>query len=158
LILQIAAAVAAAGFIVLVYFLIGLIRDVRAALPPMRKSLESIEQDVGELSREALELARQGKGIAGDVQQKLHSADGLFRAVGNIGASVQEVAGSIRQVSAAVTETVRQAQDASGRNTGRIREMLQWTTAGLQLLEQWQANRKERETHEGKKPSVRGDD
>jgi uncharacterized protein YoxC len=146
LILEIAGAVAAAGFVVLVCFLIGLIRDVRAALPPMRKSLESIELNFGELSREALELARRGKGIAGDVKQKLDSADTLFRAVGNIGASVQGVAGSIRQVSATVTETVQQVQDSAGRNTGRIRNILQWTGAGLHLLEQWQTSRKERET------------
>lgn len=158
MILEITAAVATAGFVVLVCFLIGLIRDVRAALPPMRKSLESIEQDVSELSREALELARQGKGIAGDVQQKLQSADSLFRAAGNIGASVQGVVGSIRQVSATVTETVRQSQDAAGRNTSRIREILQWTAAGLHFLEQWQTNRKQRETREEKQSSMRGDD
>jgi uncharacterized protein YoxC len=157
LILEIAAAVASAGFIVLVYFLIRLIRDVRAALPPMRKSLESIEQNVSKLSREALELARQGQGIAGDVQQKLQSADALFRAVGNIGASVQEVVGSIRQVSTAVTETVKQSPGAAGRNTSRISEVLQWTAAGLHLLEQWQTNRKARETREEKQHPRRDD-
>lgn len=157
MILEISALVAALSLLVLVYFLVGLIRQARTSLDRIQQIVQTMEHNVSELSRESVKLLLQSQGITRDVQGKLDSANTLFRSAEQVGASVQQVAHSFGQVSSTVSRTVQEARKSVQEHRGRATEMTDWVFTGLLLWQKWQTVRQERGTN-GKNSTLKGEE
>jgi uncharacterized protein YoxC len=155
LILDISVAVAAISLVILVYFLVGFIRQAHTSMNHIQQMIQSMEHNVSELSRESIKLLQQSQSITEDIQSKLGSANTLFRSVEQVGASVHQVATSFKQVSATISQTVQETQKSVQAHRGRA--TLDWVLTGIQLWHKWQTITQERYA-QGKKPLLKGDD
>ncbi|CAG7643943.1 hypothetical protein PAESOLCIP111_04585 [Paenibacillus solanacearum] len=139
MLIQISAAVAAIGFIVLVVYLIRTLHTVSNTLAQTSVTIKELQQQLHAIGMEATTLLRHTNEVAVDVRNKLYAFDPVMYSVKHIGDAVREVTSSVKQVSTAAAGTIRKAGGASVSPGGKAGAILQSVPV---LLDLWRSLRR----------------
>lgn len=139
LIWEISVAVIAAGFIVLVYYLVRTLLAAKASLQRTDETLQQIQKELSEVSQETVKLLRATEVVTNDIEGKLKTLDPLCQSIGQTGEAFRQITNTVRQVSSTVSTSAHTAQQAV--QSSRISDLIKWTVAGAQLWSSWKKSR-----------------
>lgn len=148
----------AIAFAALVVYLIYTLSSARKSLDQVEATLRTVENQLNQLSEEAVPLIRNANRlldtanqVSADVQGKVHALDPLFDSTRQIGEAVRQVSTSVKQVSATVSQTLnRKVQPAVQQQASTAEQVLKWANVGVELWSRWKSKKEDRR----KEPSV----
>mgnify|MGYP000023542709 CR=1 FL=1 len=133
-------AVIAAAFVALTIYLIIALRSVNDSVQQVSKTLEKVQLQVDEVTRETVVMMRTTNQITEDFQKKIKKVDALFESVGEVGEAVNQVTSSMKQVSATVTKSITHGVETGiHKQQNRIDEVIHWTNVAINLWQKLQA-------------------
>lgn len=140
MLIELSVAVIAAAFVALTIYLIITLRSVNDSVQHVSKTLEKVQLQVDEVTRETVIMMRTTNQITEDLHKKLKQVDALFESVGDVGEAVNQVTSSMKQVSATVTKSITHGvQSGVNKQQKRIDEVIQWTNVAANLWQKYQA-------------------
>lgn len=140
MLIELSVAVIAAAFVALTIYLIITLRSVNDSVQHVSKTLEKVQLQVDEVTRETVIMMRTTNQITEDLHKKLKQVDALFESVGDVGEAVNQVTSSVKQVSATVTKSITHGvQNGVNKQQKRIDEVIQWTNVAANLWQKYQA-------------------
>lgn len=137
----ISAAVAAAALVVLVVYLVTLIQSAKRSLEGANETLSKIRSELEAVSKQSVSLMAAGEKLVRDAEEKLHTLDPIASSVKHTGEALEQVTASVKQVSAAVSRSASGIGHTVERNAGRISEVAEIASMGVQLWQKWQSHR-----------------
>lgn len=96
MIIEIAVGILAAGFLVLVAFLVPTLLQVRKTVAESGRLLARLNNELPSLLNEVREMTENVNGLAGQVREGVEHASVLLHAVGEVGDTVQQVHETVR--------------------------------------------------------------
>ncbi|MEX2415746.1 MAG: DUF948 domain-containing protein [Paenibacillaceae bacterium] len=140
MLIELSVAVIAVAFVALTIYLIIALRSVNDSVQQVSKTLEKVQLQVDEVTRETVIMMRTTNQITGDLHKKLKQVDALFESVGEVGEAVNQVTSSMKQVSATVTNSITHGvQQGVHKRQKRIDEVVQWTNVAINLWQKFQS-------------------
>ncbi|KIL36802.1 hypothetical protein SD70_31240 [Gordoniibacillus kamchatkensis] len=138
------AVVAAAAFVVLTAVAVRTMLAVSRTMGQVSHALARFELQLEETGGQTTRLLQQTEAIAAEVQSKLQELSSFTASVRNVGDSLNEVGGTVRQASRQLARSVLEVEQAVHTHRARVQEALEWAATGVQLWRQWQSGRKMR--------------
>jgi uncharacterized protein YoxC len=140
MLIDVSVAVIAAAFVALTIYLIITLRSVNDSVQQVSKTLEKVQLQVDDVTRETVILMRSTNQITEDVHNKLKQVDALFESVSEVGEAVNQVTTSMKQVSATVTKSITHGvQSGVHKQQKRIDEVIHWTNVAVNLWQKFQS-------------------
>jgi uncharacterized protein YoxC len=133
---------AVAAFVVLAA---AAVRTLLAAHQTMRQASEFMDrfgQRLEETGEQANELLKKTEAIAADVHNKLQTLTVAVNSAREIGVSLSEVGGTVRQASKTLARSVFEVEQAVHAHKARVQEAMEWAATGVELWQRWQAGRR----------------
>lgn len=147
--IEISVAVIALAFAVLVVYLIVTLKAASRSLNQVQQTLVNLEKQVDDLSQESVKLIQTTNLLTEDVQKKVRSLDTLFQSANQVGDAVHEVTSSVKQVSAALSNTLVPRVEKTAQSSQQpMSDVMQWVSLSMGLYQKVRALRST------KKPSV----
>lgn len=145
---EISVAVIAAGFVVLVYFLVRTLQAAQESLRETNRTLKQVQTDLSVLKEETVRLVKTSEEVTSDIQSKLRALDPLCQSIGHTGEALQQMTSTVRQVSSAVTSSARTSTpNTKEPSSSRIMDIIEWTAAGAQLWYSWRQQSKSKKSN-----------
>jgi uncharacterized protein YoxC len=142
MVVEISVAVMAAAFFALAVYLIGTLKSARSSLDQANETLACIQQQLNEVSEETVKLLRHTDDLTVSLNEKVKSADPLFRSVNQVGEALHEVTSSVKQVSAAVSQSlVGSVEHAVHNNRSTMTEAAEWAAIAANVWHKWKCYR-----------------
>ncbi len=139
MLIGISVAVIAAAFVALTIYLIIALRSVNDSVKKLSRTLEKVQLQVDEVSRETVIMMKSTNQITEDFLKKLKQVNGLFESVSEVGEAVNQVTSSVKQVSATVTKSISHGvQTGVHKQQKRIDEVIHWTNVAVNLWQKFQ--------------------
>lgn len=143
LMLEISVTAIALAFAVLTGVLAVTLREARRSMDQVRETLVRLEQHMNELSHESGKLIRNTNQLAEDVNRKLRSLDKLFQSAHRMGDAVHEAASSVKQISAAFSNSfVPRIEQTFREPNPQVSDVMQWISMTLELVQKCKKPRK----------------
>ncbi|WP_080836793.1 DUF948 domain-containing protein [Cohnella massiliensis] len=124
------AALVALSFAALSLALIKTLLAARQTLDSAKTTLKQADETIEALQGKVERLAENANEISTDIRNKLHSADGLFRAARDAGAAVRETTDAARQIAASLSGAVRRQAAAIERRPDGGERWMEWAQLG----------------------------
>ncbi len=132
-------AVIAAAFVALTIYLIIALRSINDSVQQVSRTLEKVQLQVDEVTRETVILMKSTNQITQDLHKKIKQVDSLFESVSEVGEAVNQVTSSMKQVSATVTKSITHGvQNGVHKQQKRIDEVMHWTNVAINLWQKFQ--------------------
>jgi uncharacterized protein YoxC len=151
MLIELSVAVIAAAFVALTIYLIIALRSVNDSVQQVSLTLEKVQLQVDEVTRETVVFMRTTNQITEDLHKKLKQVDSLFESVGEVGEAVNQVTSSMKQVSATVFKSITHGvQSGVHKQQKRIDEVIHWTNVAVNLWQKFQtlkSNKPKGENH-----------
>jgi uncharacterized protein YoxC len=133
---------AAAAFVVLATVAVRMLITARQTMRQASEAIERLEQRLEETGERANRLLERTDAIAADVHTKLQTLTGAVNSAREIGTSLSEVGGTMRQASKKLARSVFEVERAVYAHRERVQEAMEWAATGVELWQRWQAGRK----------------
>ncbi|MNI02892.1 hypothetical protein D3C73_557820 [compost metagenome] len=130
------------AFIVGIWTMVRTLLLVHASIEQVNLTLVQARQSMQAIAEPSEQLLLSSKKMVDELQDKVQGLSGLFDSMDQAGHAVGEVAGTMRQASVKLTETINQAQRAVQTHQKRVRDSMEWAVAGMELWNRWQASRR----------------
>lgn len=143
--IEISVAVIALAFVVLVVYVVKTLMATEKSMNQLNDNLLQMKEQVDQLSKESAELIKNTNMVTVDLHKKSKSLDGLFSSIEETGQALHQVTSSVREVSTTLSNSFKQSAQYSMQHQDRITEILKYVSLGLNLWQQWQAQKKEPE-------------
>jgi uncharacterized protein YoxC len=140
-------AAAAAAFVVLCIFLIGLLKSAQRSLASARSAIGEVKDTIEGLQGEVNKLAETINDVTTDVKGKLQATNPLFDAIQDVGVMLKEVTGTARETSLNLSHAVRRQAAAIESGTTPA-NWIRWVVLGTRVVEGLRKGWKEKRTPE----------
>lgn len=127
--------IAAIAFAVLVYYLVDTLRALKFSLDEVRLTLVEVKHEITTISTEVKGVVNTTNQVAADVNTKLHSLDGLFRSVGDMGQVIHEATSAVKQSAVSFIDSVKSKQQEGQQKALKSggSDKLQWIAKGTAI-------------------------
>lgn len=140
----------ALAFVVLVIFLVRTLVVTQRTVQQLADHMVRIQERIDELSQESVQWIRQTNRLTEEIYHKTKSFDQLFHAVEDVGQAARQLTGSLRQVSASLTNTVnRKIEQDLPAARDQIGEIIKWVAYAYEFWQRWRLSRPQQKKSEG---------
>lgn len=135
MVFEILAAISTLVFVILVYFIVITLRDVRSFLQTSKTTVERIQIEVASINSEITPLVRGTSEVVQKVNNHIEELDPLMESIHNVGSFLNDAT--------AYEETHNRASLVKKKTSWQesIAEMLVLTSMGIKLVQQFQKRR-----------------
>jgi uncharacterized protein YoxC len=132
---------AAAAFVALAAVAIRTLLTARQAMLQASQAIVRLELQLEETGAQTRRLLQTTEAMAADIHGKLQALSPLAASVRDVGNSMSEIGGTVRQASRKLVRSVLEVEQAVHNHRARMQEALEWAATGVELWRRWQAGR-----------------
>lgn len=107
----------------------------------VNETLDGLRREVETVGRETVTLLQSTDRLVKDSEAKLHSFDPICESVRNTGEVLQEVTGTVKQVSAAVSRSAAGISESMIKHQNRLSDVAEFASLGFQIWQKWHDQR-----------------
>lgn len=143
MVFQLCAVFVSAAIGLLIWQLIRTLRTTNETLSGIQSAVGQMQQELDRISEQSLLTLKSAQELTDELNKDIKSLSGLFAVADSMASQGKQVSQSIEAVSSSIIQTLKDAEQSTKKHQQHINDVLDWTSAGIQIWKSWQAHRKE---------------
>ncbi len=143
MVIELCAIFAAAAAIVLAVYAIFTLKKAQSSLDHINETLNGVQREMERIGGETMRFMQNANRLTVEAHHKLKTFDPFFRSVTEAGEAVHQVASSVKQAAALVSQTVTgQVEQAVHKKRKTMTEAAEWANLAANLWLKWKSHRR----------------